>query len=286
VPALIAALEDARPEVRAEACASLGALGDAAAVSGLARRLTDGVPAVRACAASALGTLGHADGFAPLAEALRDGPSDLRPQAAMSLAEIDQARAFDPLVAALADVAAPVVAAAALSLGAIRDPRAIPLLVPHLDHAAADTRFDVAYALAELGDGRGRELLTRALAEPGRVWDALGALAWLCAPEDADAIAGCLVRKGTPPEATLRAAGTLLAVAPDSRHVDAARRVLLAALTVRKIHLRGLAVEQLAAVGGAWAREPLERLAGSSKGRDLIDPIAEALAAIKTRSAA
>jgi HEAT repeat protein len=289
VPALIAALDDDRAEVRAEVCASLGDLGDAAAIAGLARKLGDPAADVQRCAAIALGSLGvagHAAGFDPLAAALRDGPPALRPQAAVSLAEIDPARAFDPLVAALADPAPPVVAAAAISLGAIRDPRAAPLLAPHLDHADPATRFDVAYALAELRDGRGRGLLTAALAEPARVWDALTALAWLAAPQDADAIAGCLVRKGTPPEATLRAAGVLLAIAPASRHVDAARRVLIAALTVRKVHLRGLAVEQLAEVGGPWATEPLTKLAASGKGKELAEPIADALAAIASRGAA
>ncbi|HEU4727992.1 MAG TPA: HEAT repeat domain-containing protein, partial [Kofleriaceae bacterium] len=68
--ALSRAIDDDRPEVRAEACASLGELGDAAVLPLLIRRLDDGAPAVRQSAAIALGTLAHPDGFEPLAQAL------------------------------------------------------------------------------------------------------------------------------------------------------------------------------------------------------------------------
>lgn len=286
VEALIRALEDDRLEVRAEACASLGDLGEPAALPGLIRRLDDGAPAVRQNAAIALGTLGLADGFAPLAAALRDGPADLRFQAATSIAEIDPARSFDPLLAALADRDPQVVAAAALSLGAIGDPRAVPPLVEHLDHATPSTRFDVAYALAELGDSRGRELLVGALGDPERAWDAVGALIKLGGPDDAEALGRALTSKHTPPEATVLAAGGLLTIAPASAHGDAARRVLLAALSARKVHVRGIAVEQLGAAGGAWALAHLDKLAGSGKGGELLEAIAAAIRAIRDREAA
>jgi HEAT repeat protein len=285
VDALIRALDDDRPEVRAEACASLGELGDASALAMLVRRLDDGVAGVRQNAAIALGSLAHPDGFAPLVQVLTEGPPDLRFQAAASLAEIDPARAFEPLVVALGDGDPQVVAAAALSLGAIGDARAVAPLCAVLEHREPATRFDVAYALSELGDPRGREVLAAALGDPERAWDAVTALSRLATADDAEALGRALVSKHTPPEATVLAAGAILSFAPDSAHRDAARRVLLAALSARKVHVRGIAVEQLGEIGGAWAKAPLEKLARSGKGADLIEAIAAALRAIEERVA-
>jgi len=286
IAALGRVLDDDQAEVRAEACAALGALGDPSVIAALVKRLDDGSPGVRQNAAIALGTLAHADGFAPLAQALLDGPADLRFQAATSLAEIDPARAYDPLVAALADRDPQVVAAAALSLGAIGDARAVAVLVPQLDHADAATRFDVAYALAELGDPRGRDVLVAALGDVDRAWDAVTALSWLATADDAEALGRALISKHTPPEATVLAAGAVLKIAPRSAHHDAARRVLLAALAARKTHVRGLAVEQLGDIGEAWAIAPLEKLGRSGKGAELADAIGAALRAIAERTAA
>ncbi len=281
--ALIRALDDDRPEVRAEASASLGDLREEAALPHLLKRLDDGVPAVRQNAAIALGSIGHADAFAPLADALREGPADLRFQAATSLAEIDAPRAFAPLLDALGDRDAQVAGAAALALGAIGDKRAIEHLAPLLEHAEPAARFDAAYALAELGDPAGRATLVGSLGDEARAWDAVAALATLGSPDDADALGRALTNRRVPPEATVLAAGTLLRIAPGSAHAGAARRVLLAALTNRKTHVRGLAVEQLGQLGpacAAWAREPLEKLARSGKGGEVLEQIATALRAI------
>jgi len=284
VEALLRALDDDRPEVRAEACASLGELGDGSVLAMLVRRLDDGVAAVRQNAAIALGSLRHPDGFAPLATALREGPADLRFQAATSLAEIDPAGAFEPLVGALGDGDPQVVGAAALSLGAIGDARAVPRLVAVLDHRDPATRFDAAYALAELGDASGRAVLGAGLADAERAWDAVTALTRLASTDDAELLGRALVNKHTPPEATVLAAGALLKIAPQSAHRDAARRVLLAALAARKTHVRGIAVEQLGETGGAWATAPLEKLARSGKGAELLESIATALRAIAERA--
>lgn len=286
VDALVRALDDDRPDVRAEACSSLGSLGDDSALAKLIRRLDDGAPQVRQNAAIALGTLAHADGFAPLALALKDGPADLRFQAATSLVEIDPVRAFDPLAAALDDADPQVVAAAALSLGAIGDARAAALLAARLDHGNAATRFDVAYALADLGDPKGRDVLVAALSDADRAWDAVGALTRLGTSDAAEALGRALLGKHTPLEALVLASGALLKIAPDSAHGEAARRVLLAALETRKTHVRGIAVEQLGEVGGAWATAPLEKLARSGKGTDLLEAIATALRAIEQRTGA
>src|SRR5690606_12168389 len=84
-----------------------------------------------------------------------------------------------------------------------------------------------------------------------------------------------------PLEARVLAAGKLLGLGVDSEH---ARALLRDALTTRKVHRPGLAVEQLAEVGGAWAKAPLEKLVRSSKGSDLLEPIAAALRAIDRRA--
>lgn len=283
--ALLAALDDDRFEVRAEACGSLGELGEPSAIPALIKRLDDGAPPVRQNAAIALGTIGHPDGFQPLADYLHDGPADLRFQAATSLAEIDTKRAYPLLVAALDDKDPQVVGAAALSLGAIGDHAAVDVLARHLEHADASARFDVAYGLAELGDSRGRAALIAALADPERAWDAVTGLATLATPDDAEALGRALLNKKTPPEASVLAAGKLLEIAPEGTHHDAARRVLLAALAARKVHVRGLAVEQLGATGGAWAKAPLEKLARSGKGAELLEAIAAALRQLDERGA-
>jgi HEAT repeat protein len=287
VEALLGALEDDRPEVRAEACSSLGDLGEAAAAVGLVKRLDDGSPPVRQNAAIALGSLRAEVGFEPLAQALREGPADLRFQAATSLAEIDGKRAFDPLLAALSDKDPQVASSAALALGVIPGrladealaTRAKTALVEHLDHGDASTRFDVAYALADLGDPAGRVVLSRSLGDAERAWDAVTALANLGSPADLDELAAALTDRSVPTEATVLAAGKLLAKRPS----EPAKRVLLAALTARKTHVRGLAVEQLTECGGEWAVRDLEKAATIGKNEELRELIAAALHQIKGR---
>jgi hypothetical protein len=105
-------------------------------------------------------------------------------------------------------------------------------------------------------------------------------------PDDAEALGRALLGKQTPPEAMVLAAGAILRFAPRSAHHDAARRVLLAALGARKVHVRGIAVEQLGEVGGAWAIAPLEKLARSGKGADLLEAIAAALREVQARDGA
>ncbi len=292
--ALLAALDDDLAEVRAEAATSIGELGEdapdaAALVAQLARRLGDGDAMVRQNAAIALGSLRHPDGIGPLVTALQEGAADVRFQAASSLAEIDGAAAYAPLVVALGDGDPQVVGAAALSLGAIGEGRAVGPLAGVLDHADPGARFDAAYALAELRDGRGRAVLIAALADDARAWDAAAALEWLGTIDDAHALAGLLVRRKADPNPVLRAAGAILRIARrcavPTATTAAARRVLHAALGLRKLPLRGLAVEELATAGDAADVAVLERLRSSRKGKELADAIADALRQIQERAA-
>ncbi|MEO8554864.1 MAG: HEAT repeat domain-containing protein, partial [Kofleriaceae bacterium] len=279
VDALVRALDDDRPEVRAEAATSLGTLAEPTAIAPLIKRLDDGAAPVRQNAAIALGTMRATDGFMPLAEALADGPADLRFQAATSLAEIDPQRAFEHVVKALGDRDPQVVGAAALAIAAIaselgepeRVQAATTALLAQLAHTDTGARFDVAYALADLDDPSGKEVLAGALADEGRAWDAVTALARLAATLE---LAKAVTSKKTPEEAKTLAAGRLLVRDPDDA---AARKALLDALLSRKVHVRGIALEQLAEVGGPWARPALDKLARSSKGAELLEPIATAL---------
>ena len=293
-PALIAALDDSDPAVRAEAAASLGEAGggdgpggapDPDTVAALIRRLADGHGAVRQGAAIALGTLRAPAAFAPLAEALRDGPADLRFQAATSLVEIDALAAFEPLVAAADDPDPQVVAAVALALGATGEPRAPALIARLLEHADAGVRFDAAYALAQQGDRRGRGALAAGLTDPGRDWDAVLSLERLGDATAAPELVALLGRRGTSPETQARAAGAALALDPDGPGAARARAHLLAAIGNRRLTVRGVAVDELAKVGGEWALGPLTALAARRRGRELADAVDSALAAIRTRTA-
>lgn len=288
--ALVAALDDDRGEVRAEAATSLGSLGpggeapdDAAVTAALVRRLDDGLPAARQAAAIALGTLGHADAFAPLVTALRDGPADLRFQAATSLCEIDPIAAFGPLVASVDDPDPQVVAAVALGLGATGDGRAAGHLARLLEHADVGVRFDAAYALAQLGDRRGRPRLWAALADRDRAWDAVVMLEQDGDPASVEHLARCLDDRGLAPEVAVRAAAAVIALTPD--HAGA-RAHLIGALGHRKLPVRGLAVEELGRIGGPWAIDALAALADRWRGRELREPIAAAIAAIRARGGA
>jgi len=283
IDALLVAIEDDHPAVRMEACASLGELRESGSLMALLKRLDDGEPGVRQQAAIALGTLRHADAFEPLETLLRKGPADLRFQAATSLAEIDPVRAFEPVLAALGDKDAQVVGAAALSLGSIakadatKKQRAVTALLAHVDHTDPSARFDVAYALAELGSDAGRATLVTASTDEDRAWDGVNALAELRAIDELTRI---VANKKAAAEARALAAGKLLGFGVTD---TSARTVLLESLASRKGHVRGIAVEQLAIVGGAWATAPLEKLAKSGKSTELLEAIAGALRDIASR---
>jgi hypothetical protein len=63
-----------------------------------------------------------------------------------------------------------------------------------------------------------------------------------------------------------------------------AKKTLLDALVHRKVHVRGIAIEQLAEVGGGWATPALDKLARSIKGSELKEPIEAARKIIAQRA--
>jgi HEAT repeat protein len=286
IATLIRALGDAHPDVRAAAALSLGALGDASATEALLGGLADGTALTRQASAIALGKLAAASAFEPLCAALRSGPPDLRFQAATSLCEIDPARAYDHLVTALDDQDGEVLSAIALGLATIGDPRAAGHLVRLLGHDRPQTRFDAAYALAELGDARGAEVLASFVHDRNVGWPAIEALERIGSAHALATLAQLLPwRLLRPPHLRVRAAAAVLALDAGGDAAPRARQVLIGALRSRRLDVRGLAVDRLGAVGGAWAIGPLDALARSRRGRPLRDEIADALVRVRAAGA-
>lgn len=286
VGALVPALSDPSPDIRAAAASSLGELGGPRAVNQLVLCLDDQIAIVRQTAAIALGKIGDAEAFEPLAIALREGPPDLRFQAATSLAEIDPGRALEPLLAALADADAEVLGAIALALGAVGDAQAGERLVPLLDHARELTRFDAAYALARLGDPRAVPVLSSLARRPELSWDAIESLELLGAGAAADALAALLADTKLARAAQIHAAAALIAAAPEHPSAAMARAQLCAAVGLWwKPDARALAVQQLGRVGGTWAERALHAVRGRWTARGMTDEIDDALRRIRRRIA-
>ena len=199
----------------------------------------------------------------------RTGPADLRFQAATSLAEIDREARVDRCSRRRSTTSDPqVVGAAALSLGAIGETDAIALLVPRLEHAdpARPVRRRLRARRARRAT-RARDAGRRARRSRARVGRGHRARqarhhrrrrgARRCAREQEDPARGDRARRR-------QAARDRCRTVP---HHDAARRVLIAALGARKVHVRGLAVEQLGEIGGAWATAPAREARAERQGR-------------------
>jgi hypothetical protein len=117
--------------------------------------------------------------------------------------------------------------------------------------------------------------------DPQQPWDAATALEWLRAT---DGLAAFLGKRKADPNAVIHAAGVILRVGAGAADAELAKRTLLTGLGLRKLPLRGLAVQELATGGGAWALEPLRKLRSSRKGKGLEVEIAEAIAKIEERA--
>ncbi len=157
VAALIEALRDEVPEVRAAAVEALGEQRDTATVSALMEVLRrDADPAVRRSAAWALGQIEDPRAIPALADALRgDADAEVRRNAAWALGEIEDKRGTAPLVEALrrggdAALRKTIVEA----LGMIEDPASVPGLTPMLRDSDPVLRQAAAEALGQIEDTR------------------------------------------------------------------------------------------------------------------------------------
>ena len=176
------------------------------------------------------------------------------------------------------------VGALALGLGEVGNTDAADAVAKHLENPRAETRFEVAYALALLGDQRSIETLASATNVAEQAWDAIEGLELAGGSDAADILSEVATRPRGAPVLVLRAAGGLLALDPDHPSAADARAVLLRGLSAWKHHLRGLAVGELARVGGPWALAELERLRGRRRGLNLLAEIDDAVTAIVARS--
>lgn len=132
-PALLAALEDVNPELRAAAARSLGELSgktDKIAVDSLITKLLDDDVRVRIAAAYGLGLLGAKSAVVPLVKILVDKSSDpkLRGVAAEALADLRDNDAVAPLISVLTDASEEVRYWASFALGELGAVEALPEL--------------------------------------------------------------------------------------------------------------------------------------------------------------
>ncbi len=153
VEALIVALDDSNPGVRAGAARALGKIGDARALSALIFRLQhDSHAEVRKSAVWAL-HMGEAHAIDALVRALHDEDEWVRFGAVIVLSKIGEP-AVEPLIGALRDPFPLVRANAAETLGRIGDKRAGDGLAQTLLDGETHVWHQAAIALGRLGDAR------------------------------------------------------------------------------------------------------------------------------------
>jgi HEAT repeat protein len=152
-PALIVAMSDQDPGVRAGAARALGLLRVPDGVKELTRVLReDPEPQVRQSAAVALGFIGDGSAGGPLAAALSDGDAATRLAAVQALSTLRSPAGVPALTESLKSPSQPLRRAAALALGEIGDASAAPALRPLLKDADPAVQGAAAQALGRLGD--------------------------------------------------------------------------------------------------------------------------------------
>jgi len=156
VPALIDALDDPDPEVRASVLMALSSLADERALPVLKRLAEHADPQVRLSAAAALDACDDPQGIELYLEALRDPRPDVRADAAGGLHDnvADDGRVLPALVAALDDDAVEVRLEAAWSLAVAEDPRAEEGLRGALNDPDEEVRTAAEDGLQRLGERR------------------------------------------------------------------------------------------------------------------------------------
>jgi HEAT repeat protein len=130
VTALVAALKDTDPQVRAKAAEILGQIGDPRAVKPLIRRFNDSELAVRQAAAKALDSLGE-PAVKPLVATLAKGEGAIQRQAAHVLADRRDPRLVKPFIRALQNGDGIVQWEASRALRQIGTPEALAALKKH-----------------------------------------------------------------------------------------------------------------------------------------------------------
>ena len=166
VEPMLAALSDGNADVRQAAAQSLGELGDARAIAGLSGLLADANAEVRQQAVFALGQLGAVEAAPALVKALNDSAADVRQQAAFALGQLEARDSVPALVKALSDGDADVRQQAAFALGQLGQKSAVPGLVTAMSDKVPDVRQQAAFALGQIGDAAAIDVLTKGLKDP------------------------------------------------------------------------------------------------------------------------
>lgn len=163
VAALVAALKDSDPGVRAAAAQALGRLDDKAAGNALAGLLSDASPEVQQQATLALADLEDPRAVPGLEKLLTSPDADVRQQAASRLGDVELKTAPPALINALKDSNADVRASAANSLGNIEDQKAVPALIPLINDPDKDVQEAAVNALHNIGGSAASQALIGAL---------------------------------------------------------------------------------------------------------------------------
>ena len=183
--ALVAPLiHDPAAEVRAEAAAAVGRLGDEneliqeSAMDALSRSnpervrplllqaLAGGDPDARVRAAQTLGLLRDPEAATALVAAAQGGREALRAASVQALGELGAPGVLDVLRAALADESSIVRQQAVLALGRRREPESAPLLLPLLYEEDPRLRFAAVRALGQIRNPDAVEHLLPLVAQP------------------------------------------------------------------------------------------------------------------------
>ena len=150
---LVAALDDARPEVRSVILASLAKLGDKQTTLGIVPRLRDAEVNAALCRGYDAGGTARFAGDTGATAALADSAASVRREAAAALGKTGDWRAGERLWPLLDDAEDDVSRNAARALGEIGDRQAVPLLIKVL--SKPEIRAEpAADALGRLGDPR------------------------------------------------------------------------------------------------------------------------------------
>lgn len=163
VAALVAALKDSDPGVRAAAAQALGRLEDKSAGNALAALLNDPSPEVQEQAIMSLAELEDPRAVPGLEKLLTSPDTDVREQAANRLGDVDLTVAPASLINALKDPNADVREAALHSLGSIEDQKAVPAIIPMLNDPDRDVQEAAVDALQSIGGPTAMQALIGAL---------------------------------------------------------------------------------------------------------------------------
>ena len=163
VSGLLTALEDSDADVRMSAAESLGQIGNKAAVSGLLTALEDSDANVRWFAANALGQIRCQATVLRLLIALQDPHASVREHAAKALGQIGNETAIPDLLTALEDPDAYIRWNAVKSLGHIGNEAAIPGLLTMLEDSHTEICESATGALGEIGGNAAVPGLLKAL---------------------------------------------------------------------------------------------------------------------------